>query len=199
MVPDEIRGVWRRRSIAVDGGAPEENAYVLWVQAAETFADLRVPHSSEGNRVEAFAGTTEWDSPRLRWNHIVDWNRGFAGYDCGDIDWREGALVERGTFSEGDRTRDYEEVWDPVDPGDQYLALTADAAIIVQVGAYSLAMRDRRDRGASFDVRAARWSAELGWQDTYVFGAGRRLPSSAAAARDADGWTITESQSPAPR
>jgi hypothetical protein len=196
MVPEEMRGVWRRRSIAVDDGAPAETAHVLWLQAAEAFADLRVPNSSLEGRVEAFAGATTWDPPRLTWHHAVDWNGGFAGYDCGDIEWRDGALVERGTFDDRGRTRVYEEIWDRIDPGDHYVALTAGTAMIVQVGAYSLALRDGRVRGATFDVRAARWSAELGWQDTYSFGAGRELPLAEQAGERA-AWTITES-TPAP-
>jgi hypothetical protein len=199
MVPEEMRGVWRRRSIAVDDGAPAETEHVLWLQGAEAFADLRVPNSSVDGRVEAFAGATSWDPPRLTWHHTVDWNGRFAGYDCGDIEWRDGALVERGTFEDGGGTRSYEEVWGRVDAGDQYVALTAGNAVIVQVGAYSLAMRDGRAAGSTFDVRAARWSAELGWQDTYAFGAGRELPL-ADAARDRAEWTVTEATPvPAPR
>jgi hypothetical protein len=199
MVPDEMRGVWRRRSIAVDGGAPEDTAYVLWLQATEAFADLRVPLSpAGGTRVEAFAGTTTWDPPRLTWHHTVDWNGGFAGYDCGDIEWRGAALVERGTFEDEGRTREYEEVWERAEAGDDCIALTAPAGIIVQVGAYSLAMSDGRAGDSSFDVRAARWSAELGWQDIYVFGAGADLPP-ASVARERAGWQLTESRAPAQR
>ena len=197
-IPEEMRGAWRRRSIAVDGGAPHETAHVLWLQAAEAFADLRVPYASTGEtRVEAFGGTTHWDRPRLTWNHTVDWNAGYAGYDCGDIEWQGAAMVERGTFDDDGHTREYEEVWERVDAGDLHVALTAHAAIIVRVGAYSLALRDSRARGAAFDVRATRWSAELGWQDTYVFGAGQELPSGSAASERA-GWTLSESTPPAP-
>ena len=199
MVPDEMRGVWRRRSIALDGGEPQEAAHVLWLQATEAFADLRVPFSAEGgSRIEAFAGTTAWDPPRLTWHHTVDWNGGFAGYDCGHIEWKGTAMVERGTFEDEGRAREYEEVWERVDPGAECIALSAPAAVIVQVGAYSLALRDGRAGHSTFDVRAARWSAELGWQDIYVFGAGADLPP-ASVARERAGWDLTESRAPAQR
>ena len=190
MVPDEFRGVWRRRSIAVDGGAPSEPALVLWLQARESFADLRIPNS--GDAIEAFAGTTTWEPPRLTWHHTIDWNGGFAGYDCGDIEWVDGALVERGTYEEAGQTHEYEEVWDRVDTGDEFIVLSSEHAIVVTVGTYSLSFRDSRGAGSSFDVRSARWSAERDWHDTYVFGAGDQLPL-ASDAMERSGWRLIDS------
>jgi len=183
--------------MAVDGGDPEEPARVLWLQAGEAFADLRVPIDGAGP-VEAFAGRTSWELPRLTWHHTLDWRGGFAGYDCGDVHWRGGALVERGTFHDEGGAHEYEEVWDRVDPADQYVVLAAEAAIIVQVGIHSLALRDLRASGGTFDVRAAQWSAGEGWRDTYVFGAGGELPP-ALVAMEREGWSVTESsRTPSP-
>lgn len=190
-VPEEMRGVWRRRSIAVDGGSPQEPAFVLWLQASEAFADLRVPVADAG-RVEAFAGVTRWKRPRLTWHHTIDWNGGFADYDCGEVAWLGDALVESGTFDDGGRTHSYEEVWDRVDAADQYFALVSETAIAVQVGTYSLVMRDGRGSASTFDVRAAHWSAEYGWCDIQVFGAGAELPL-ATEALDQSDWRLTES------
>lgn len=203
MIPPEIRGAWRRRSIAVDGGTPREPAYVLWLQASQSFADLRIP-LAEAGRIEAFAGTTRWDSPRLTWHHAIDWNGGFADYDCGEVEWRGEALVERGTFSDDGRIREYEEIWDRLDPGAEYLALESDDGILVQVGSFSLTMRDGRADGSTFDVRTAEWSADSGWNDTYVLGAGNELPLASRALAHAE-WRLTESsvaessRAPAPR
>ena len=190
MVPEEFRGAWRRRSIAIDGGEPSEPALVLWLQAPEAFADLRIPNS--GDTIEAFAGITTWDPPRLTWHHTIDWNGGFAGYDCGDVEWRDGALIERGTFDDDGRTRGYEEVWERVDAGEAFIVLSSDDAIVVNVGTYSLSFRDARGSGSSFDVRSARWTPDRQWHDTYVFGAGADLPL-APAASGLPEWHLTES------
>jgi hypothetical protein len=190
MVPEMFRGVWRRRSIAIDGGAPAEPALVVWLQARESFADLRIPNT--GDEIEAFAGSTSWEPPRLTWHHTIDWKGGFAGYDCGDIEWDNGALIERGTFDDGGQTRGYEEVWDRVDGGDHFVAVVAEQVIVVGVGTYSLSFRDGRETGSTFDVRSARWSPERGWYDTYVFGAGAELPRAADAIEHAE-WRLIES------
>ena len=62
---------------------------------------------------------------------------------------------------------------------------------MVQVGEYSLAMRDGRSDGATFDVRAAQWTPEKGWQDVHVFGAGAELPLASVAVDHPD-WFVKE-------
>jgi hypothetical protein len=186
-----MRGVWRRRSIAIDGGPPAKSARVLWLQATEAFADLRVP-IDRAEPIEAFAGTTTWAAPRLTWHHTVDWNGGFAGYDCGDITWQEGALVERGLFTDGERTRVYEEIWDRVDDDVPCIVLGGRDAVVVRVGAFSLAVRDDRARGGTFDVRSSAWTSTGGWRDVDVFGAGATLPAGSGTSMDV-GWCVIES------
>jgi hypothetical protein len=185
-----LRGVWRRRSIAVDGADHEEHARVLWLQAAAGFADVRVPLDASG-RAEAFAGTTEWRAPRLIWDHSIDWRGGFAGYDCGEIEWCGDALVERGTFGGRGDLHSYEEVWHRIEPAWSYLVLRASNAIIVQVGSFCIAMRDRRARGGEFGVRTTKH--EFGsWSDVDVLGDGAALPLLTDALNDRV-WRISES------
>jgi hypothetical protein len=116
VLPEQFFGAWRRRSIAFDGGEPGESARVLWLQAGDAFADLRVPIAGNA-RVEAFAGTTAWDPPRLTWTHTVDWHGAFAGFDCGEIAWRDGLMIERGECEIDGRVAAYEEVWERIDDG----------------------------------------------------------------------------------
>ena len=103
-----------------------------------------------------------------------------------------GRSSSAGTFADHDRTGDDEEVWDRVDTGSRFLALGTDHAMVVEVGTYALALRDGRGGGSTFDVRAARWSPERGWYDTYVCGAGADLPLAADASTRA-GWHVIES------
>lgn len=173
-VAAQFVGVWRRRSIAVDDGLPEERHSVVWVQARDAFADLRVPRGRDGD-VDAFAGITTYDAPALTWHHALDLNGTFAGFDCGVVARRDDELVERGTFDRDGTTHAYEEVWQHIDRGIVGLVLTAPRAMIVRVGDHSLAMRDRRAESATFDVRYAH--LEYGrWRDVHVLGAGSALP-----------------------
>ncbi len=170
----EFVGAWQRRSIAVDGGTPTEPARVLWLQAGDAFADLRVP-TDVGTDVDAFAGITTYEAPALTWHHTLDWNGGFAGYDCGVVEYVDGDLVERGEFERDDGRHEYVEVWQRVDPGRAGVVLTAAHAMVVRVGCHCLALRDRRRSGGDFDVRHARID-DGRWTDVIVLGDGNELP-----------------------
>jgi hypothetical protein len=71
-------GAWRRRSIAVPGGDPTEPCEAWWIQAGQTFVDVRValpgmednglPYSS----TRAFAGRFEIADGEVRWHIELD-------------------------------------------------------------------------------------------------------------------------------
>ena len=170
----EFVGAWRRRSIAVDGGAHSEPARVLWLQARDAFADLRIPLDPTG-AYDAFAGVTTYAAPALTWHHTLDWNGGFAGYDCGVVEQRDGELVERGEFERDGAHHTYEEIWCRVDPGRHGVVITAAHAMVVRVGGHCLALRDRRRSGSEFDVRHAEVEGDE-WRDVAVLGDGAELP-----------------------
>jgi Protein HRI1 len=167
-------GAWQRRSIAIDGGAHSEPAHVLWLQAGDAFADLRVPDDPT-TPVDAFAGITTYDAPALTWHHTLDWNGTFAGYDCGVVERHDEKLIERGEFERDGCPHTYEEIWERVDPGNAGVVLTAAHAVVVRVGDHCLALRDRRRAGGRFDVRHARITREE-WTDVTVLGDGMELP-----------------------
>ena len=182
----QLVGAWQRRSIAIDGGAPEEPARVLWLQAGDAFADLRMPLDPNGT-IDAFAGITTYDEPALTWHHMLDWNGTFAGYDCGVVERDAEQLIERGEFERDGTRHAYEEVWLRIDPGEVGVVLTATHAMIVRVGCHCLAMRDRRRAGGEFDVRHSRLTARV-WDDLVVLGDGAELPLLPVAL--ANDWTV---------
>jgi hypothetical protein len=187
VLPEQFIGAWRRRSIAFDGGEPTEPARVLWLQAGDAFADLRVPTAGDA-RVEAFAGTTAWDPPRLTWTHTVDWHGAFADFDCGEIAWRDALMIERGHCEVDGRPSVYEEVWERIDDGRDRAVLLAPGAVMVRVGRYCVAMRDRRPDGGGFDVRSARLVGDS-WVDVDACGDAASLPVAYATTGD---WEVAE-------
>jgi len=185
----EFVGAWARRSIAIDDGPPSEPARVLWLQAGDAFADLRVPlapgrpaNSFDG--VDAFAGVTTYDAPALTWHHTIDWRGTFAGYDCGVVEHDGNTLIERGEFRGDDGAHTYVEVWERVDDGAEGLVLTTDDAVAVRAGSYFLALHDRRTSGGRFGVRHAQLVDDA-WTDVDVLGDGAQLPDATSAVRAA--------------
>jgi len=71
-------GAWRRRSIVVPGGSPTEPCEAWWIQAGESFVDVRVvapgqednglPYSS----TRAFAGRFEIIDGHAQWHVEID-------------------------------------------------------------------------------------------------------------------------------
>ena len=167
-------GAWKRRSIAIDGGVHREPARVLWLQAGDAFADLRVPLELNGE-TDAFAGITTFEPPALTWHHTLDWNGRLAGYDCGVVECDGEEMVERGEFERDGCCHSYEEIWQRIDPGPIGIVLTSTHAMVVRVGRHCLAMRDRRRAGGEFDVRHAQMTG-IEWSDVTVFGDGAELP-----------------------
>lgn len=170
----EFVGAWQRRSIAIDGGEHCEPARVLWLQAGDAFADLRIPDDPDVD-VDAFAGITTYEEPALTWHHTLDWNGNFAGYDCGVVERTDEALIERGEYERDGSRHTYEEIWERIDPGSVGAVLTATHAVIVRVGCHCLAMRDRRRAEGFFDVRQTRVEGR-DWCDITVLGDGIELP-----------------------
>ncbi len=150
---------------------------VLWLQAGDAFADLRIPEDPSG-ATDAFAGITTYAEPALTWHHTLDWNGGFAGYDCGVVECDNDEMIERGEYERDGKCHTYEEIWQRIDTGPVGVVLTAPHAMVVRVGRHCLAMRDRRRAGGQFDVRHAQISG-VEWTDVTVLGDGAELPRTA--------------------
>jgi hypothetical protein len=109
VIPQQFTGTWRRVSIAVGDGAPDEPCAVFWLQAREAFSDLRLP-LRPGVEPVAFSGQTTYDPPALTWHHRLD--LGAPGTpDVGVVEWRDDDLVERGRAVIDGVEVAYEEVW----------------------------------------------------------------------------------------
>ncbi|MFN0030201.1 MAG: hypothetical protein ACKV2O_23870 [Acidimicrobiales bacterium] len=107
-------GLWRRRSLALDGGPPTETQHVLWLQAGEGFADMRVPlEDTDPQPMSAplsFAGVTTWDGTALCWHRDLDLHQVIEA-DEGSITWDGEDLIETGIFTFGGQPTPYVEVW----------------------------------------------------------------------------------------
>ena len=76
-VPDELIGVWRRAGISVNGGEVLEDSDVVWIQTRSRYVDIRVPRVGVSASEEAAAGRQDWESPRLRFRHELDYTHNY--------------------------------------------------------------------------------------------------------------------------
>ncbi|MDX2165866.1 MAG: hypothetical protein SF182_02340 [Deltaproteobacteria bacterium] len=201
-VPEWLRGLWRRRSIARPGGALDTTTTVYWLQTESFFADIRVPADRPDVRARGdlrglapderrglarqagFAGWTELRGDRCRWHRSIDYQPPGGVPDEGRLIRGNGVLVEEGIHES------YIEIWEPVPCGpgpiavwDDPQALGVDLAVVC--GDAFLAVRDRRlalPPAASLEevvagaVDAARAAAWLDCEIAYGVQRGGRQP-----------------------
>lgn len=159
-VPEWLRGLWRRRSIARPGGWLDTTTTVYWLQTEHIFADIRIPadrpdvrrHSGLGelerddriglSRQGGFAGWTELRGDRCVWHRLVDYQPSSGVPDEGRLIRGDGVLVEEGIHEP------YIEIWEPVRCGPGPLEVLLDARrfraeLVVACGDAFLAVRDR--------------------------------------------------------
>jgi hypothetical protein len=164
-VPPELVGGWRRTELVV-GGEARDDADVLWLQGAEWYADVRIPHDDHGGPVEAFAGPAAWDPPHFTWHHRLDWLGSFPT-DVGHLQWDRDSLIETGTFDVDGEVQPYSERWiRAAAVGPRLVAVAPDASVaVVRVGEAAIVItaspsggfavrRDRIDAGAAEPVFA---------------------------------------------
>lgn len=146
-LPDVLVGAWHRRSVQLADGEASEHAFVLWLQAADAFADVRIPRPGATGpfaTLEAFAGTTEFfpATSELAWHHAVDRTGTFAGVDRATVAWPDAAtMVETGSIDIAGVPAGYTEVWAKVAAGPSHAHRRTDAdgrGVHVEVGAFSL-------------------------------------------------------------
>jgi hypothetical protein len=109
VLPAAFIGGWRRTELVV-GGRARDDADVLWLQGAEWYADVRIPHHDRGGPVEAFAGPARWEPPRFTWEHRLDWLGSFPD-DVGHLAWDGDDLIETGVFDVDGHHQPYSERW----------------------------------------------------------------------------------------
>lgn len=174
MTPERLSGAWRRISIAVDGAPPAETADVVWLQAGDAFADLRVPRRVS-DPPACFTGSTSWEEPNLRWVHHLDLDEsGADSDDVGALSEDGGDLVEVGAFEREGRTVAYEERWRRLAGSDDpRTALVRDDGLgqMVVAGHHALVVVDDRSTGGAFGA-SYRTHTTGAWSAVSTVGAG---------------------------
>jgi hypothetical protein len=159
-VPEWLRGLWRRRSIAHSDGRLDTTTTVYWLQTDSIFADIRIPAERPAlsgragfaaldageqralARQSGFAGWTELRGDRCRWHRSIDFQPPSGVPDEGRLIRGDGVLIEEGIHEP------YIEIWEPVECGPGPIAAlampeAAGADVVVVCGDAFLAVRDR--------------------------------------------------------
>lgn len=160
LIPDWLRGLWRRRSIRHADGRLDETTTVYWLQTASAFADIRLPADRPAGRGRTsleefdndellrlarqagFAGWTELSGDQCRWHREVDFQPPSGVPDEGVLQRRSRVLIEEGVHEA------YLEMWEKLDCGSRPDELTVPSpppgARLVVHGDTFLYVHDRR-------------------------------------------------------
>ncbi|GAC1544146.1 MAG: hypothetical protein NVS3B12_32820 [Acidimicrobiales bacterium] len=152
---DREQGAWTRRAVSVGDGPHFETQLVIWLQAGDRYADVRVPlHPAADER--CFTGRSFWEGDRYRWTHVLDIETvsgvaSPAADDVGDLFWDGPSLIERGLFPTVGGPLRYEEIWERL-PGDAgpSAAFETPGACLVRVGDHAITVVDARSAGGAF-------------------------------------------------
>lgn len=167
-------GAWKRSGLLVDGLRVPDPCDVLWLQSAETYADIRLPLDPGATpetpggpaglfaRASAFAGAAHWEPPSMVWEHALDAHpRG--GTDQGTLDLsRDGWAYEDGTVTWEGRPVPFREEWERIStPADPVHVEATAGRISVTVGRWRIDVGDGRPAGEfraeRFERRGATW------------------------------------------
>ncbi len=171
MTPEHFEGLWKRRSISIDGVEPMEPGHVYWFQSGDAFLDIRQPRSQGPmSGPGCVAGRTRWSAPELTWEHHLDTHRldalaargmsvpgepdGAMDADVGVITWDGDTLIEAGSCVLDGRTASYIEEWERIDPRGvtrEVWTFTSGEGTAIQIGRYRAALL--------VDPISSRWSA----------------------------------------
>lgn len=163
-VPAEFRGLWRRRSVAIDGAVAEEPALALWWQSTELFIDVRWGldgPSGDGDTLSVdrvMTGSTAYEpSGFLTWHHQTDSVAG-DGADRSAVHFDGADLVEVGRLDGGPGTepRDFVEIWRRVDGEDPEVRIVDTGGVRVcaaRAGGWTVDARVPHDGAQSTAVR----------------------------------------------
>ncbi|WP_439816028.1 hypothetical protein [Zavarzinia sp. CC-PAN008] len=205
----DVRGLWRRASIAFPDGSGDTTTLVYWLQGVALFADIRVPPESPAlgggglaslDRADlavlagfrGFAGRSGVEGDICTWHRPIDWQPDNGTPDIGRLSWQGADLIEDGTL------RDYREVWvRETAPGDGLLSLDlvdpvdGRRGVLVRAADHFIYARGRRAALPPAEDLAALLAA------TADLEAARSLfDAEIAWGRIADGWRILRSTHP---
>jgi hypothetical protein len=129
---DDLIGAWTRLSITWPDGGHDDQTFVLWLQAATAFADIRI---GVDGAAEGFAGTISLVGDVCSWHREIDLAP-TGSADVGHLAWTgPDRMLERGSLSP------YVEDWLRAPHRAPTMVLRADDGIVVRVGRDFLAAR----------------------------------------------------------
>ena len=99
-----------RTGMRIAGEIVEENATVVWLQADKWFADIRTFPRCSGLESYTFAGTIDWDNPRLYFHHLLN-TQGIDENDNADFEFKNSLCIERGHILIDGVSKAFEETW----------------------------------------------------------------------------------------
>jgi hypothetical protein len=121
-VPAELRGVWKRNGLAIDGGQRSEDEQAYWAQSNILFADVRTGSSAQGPT--AFAGSTRVDGSAITWTHTISAGA-LADSDIATFTCDNDRLIETGQIDVGGHVISFQEWWEKTTSLDAPVAYTA--------------------------------------------------------------------------
>lgn len=167
-----LTGAWRRDGLVIDGERVADPCEVLWLQAPEWYADIRLPShdvkpAGDGPDMLfepwAFAGIASWDPPMMTWDHQFD-SRLDKAADVYPLTKVGDLLVEEGWVGYGERRVRYLEEWRKISgPTDRVSADLFPDGVQVTVGTWRITVADRRPTGGFLAVRES--LGEAGWSE----------------------------------
>lgn len=187
-IPPEATGLWRRREITLPDRSRDTTTRVLWLQAPNLFADLRVPadrpvvpdarsfadySAADLKRLaemQGFAGRFEIDGDFCRWRRELDFQPPGGPPDEAHFRIEDDILVETGSHAA------YEEIWVRETPPGAALAafrLVDGKGILVVAGDHFLFAEERRPALPAAPSLAALVDAEGGGRLDMLIAYGR--------------------------
>lgn len=160
MYAEPLIGAWARSGLVIGGTRVAERCDVLWLQTAETFADIRIPRQPAATvttghgpaelfyRPRAFGGVARWNDPVMVWDHLLDSDQQPAT-DAGTLDLATaGWAYEDGTVVYDGVEVPFREEWELLSaPGDPVRATVAAQRISVTCGAWRIDITEQRPDG----------------------------------------------------
>jgi hypothetical protein len=171
-IPDKLIGAWRRVGLIIDGKRRVDYCDVLWLQAEEWFADIRVRLNAQDPEPKdavslafakegSFAGTASWSAPTMTWKHLLD-IRENPPIDASPVKWQNGGIIEGGTMLVDGRNVPWSEEWVRLTgEKDKPIAQIEPKHVYIEIGNYAIEVKDSRPDGDFEAIRSecidAKW------------------------------------------
>ncbi len=196
-VCNELIGVWKRQSIAINNEPAFEDSQVFWVQSASRYGDIRVERPGNAVEPESFAGALEWHDPDLTFHHELDLS-GRVAEDTGHLeDMAEDDLYESGSVVIEGNTIRFREHWQrqtrPDPAWEVYESRDSGRllAIGIRVDDHMLLIAHTRSSGGDYSATYARKINSI-WQAQLCIGESFQINEDMASLDTGNNWKLLE-------